>query len=71
MKRPVQLHAKEEKAALKRGGASKQLMAEEKAEYAKKGVKFAAGGKVPPAFVAAMQKQYPKGATITPKKGKR
>lgn len=46
MKRPVQTHASEEKKVLKKGGASPQLMAEEKAEYAKKGVKFASGGVV-------------------------
>lgn len=46
MKRSIQSHAKEEKAALQRGGASRQLMAEERAEYAKKGVKFANGGSV-------------------------
>ena len=36
--------------ALKRGGASPRLMAEEKAEYAKKGVKF------PPKAPAAKRK---------------
>lgn len=46
MKRPLQSHATEEKKALRRGGASKELMAEERAEYAKKGVKFAKGGSV-------------------------
>lgn len=46
MKRALQAHAKEEAAALKRGGASKRLMAEERAEYAKKGVRFADGGEV-------------------------
>jgi hypothetical protein len=46
MKRPVQSHATEEKKILKKGGASPRLMAEEKAEYAKKGVKFASGGVV-------------------------
>lgn len=46
MKRPMTQHIKEEKAALKKGGASKQLMAEERAEYAKKGYKFAKGGLV-------------------------
>lgn len=46
MKRAIQAHANEEKKALKRGGASPQLMAEERAEYAKKGVKFASGGHV-------------------------
>ena len=40
MKRSMQAHATEEAKALKRGGASPRLMAEEKAEYAKKGVKF-------------------------------
>ena len=42
MKRPIQAHANEEAKALRRGGASAKLMAEEKAEYAKKGVKFPA-----------------------------
>lgn len=46
MKRPMSDHIKEEKAVLKRGGASKQLMAEERAEYAKQGYKFAKGGLV-------------------------
>lgn len=46
MKRSMQAHANEEKKALRRGGASEQLMAEERAEYAKKGVKFANGGHV-------------------------
>lgn len=46
MKRSMQAHAKEEAKALKRGGASPKLMAEERAEYAKKGVKFASGGHV-------------------------
>lgn len=40
MKRSMQAHANEEAKALKRGGASARLMSEEKAEYAKKGVKF-------------------------------
>lgn len=40
MKRSMQAHATEEARALKRGGASPRLMAEEKAEYAKKGVNF-------------------------------
>lgn len=42
MKRSMQAHANEEAKALKRGGASSRLMAEEKDEYAKKGVKFPA-----------------------------
>lgn len=42
MKRSMQAHANEEARALKRGGASPRLMAEERAEYAKKGVKFGA-----------------------------
>ncbi|MFM1990236.1 MAG: hypothetical protein RJA99_3193 [Pseudomonadota bacterium] len=46
MKRKLQEHANEEAKALRRGGASKQLMAEEREEYAKKGVKFASGGSV-------------------------
>ena len=46
MKRPMKEHEKEELAALRKGGASKQLVAEEKAEYAKKGVKLASGGVV-------------------------
>lgn len=46
MKRSMKAHAAEEKKALKRGGASPALMAEERAEYAKKGVKFANGGHV-------------------------
>lgn len=46
MKRSMQAHANEEAKALKRGGASKKLMAEEREEYAKKGVKFASGGAV-------------------------
>lgn len=46
MKRSVQSHANEEKKALRRGGASPALMAEEREEYAKKGVKFASGGSV-------------------------
>lgn len=37
-------HMKEEMAALKKGGASKKLLAEEKAEYAAEGYKN--GGKV-------------------------
>lgn len=51
MKRPMKEHAKEELAALRKGGASKQLVAEEKAEYAKKGVKLASGGLVQRASV--------------------
>jgi hypothetical protein len=46
MKRSIKEHVAEEKSALKRGGASPKLMAEERAEYAKKGVKFANGGHV-------------------------
>jgi len=46
MKRSMQAHATEEAKALKRGGASPRLMAEERAKYAKKGVKFADGGAV-------------------------
>lgn len=46
MKRALQAHANEEKKALRRGGASPKLMAEEREEYAKKGVKFASGGAV-------------------------
>lgn len=42
----VKAHAMKEMAVLKKGGASPQLMAEEKAEYAKKGVKLANGGAV-------------------------
>lgn len=56
MKRSIQAHAKEESKALKRGGASPALMAEERAEYAKKGVKFASGG-----YVKARQTAKSKG----------
>ena len=42
MKRSMQAHANEEAKALKRGGASPRLMAEEQSEYAKKGVRFPA-----------------------------
>lgn len=46
--KPTELkaHVKAEKAALVKGGASKKLMAQERAEYAKEGVKFASGGAV-------------------------
>lgn len=44
MKRPMKEHMKEEMSTLKKGGASKKLMSEEKAEYAAKGYKM--GGKV-------------------------
>lgn len=46
MKRSLQSHATQEKKALVRGGASPALIAEEREEYAKKGVKFADGGRV-------------------------
>ena len=50
MKRSMQAHANEEAKALKRGGASPRLLAEEKAEYAKKGVKFPVKAAAKPAM---------------------
>jgi len=46
--KPAELktHVKAEKKALQKGGASKKLMAQERAEYAREGVKFANGGAV-------------------------
>lgn len=46
--KPNQLkaHVQAEKKALVKGGASPKLMAQERAEYAKEGVKFANGGAV-------------------------
>lgn len=42
----MQKHASMEKKALVKGGASKSMLAEERSEYAKQGVKFASGGSV-------------------------
>lgn len=44
--RPKSQHIAEERKVFKRGGASPQLLKEEKAEYAKEGLKFASGGAV-------------------------
>lgn len=44
--RPKTQHIAEERKVFKRGGASPQLLKEEKAEYAKEGYKFANGGAV-------------------------
>lgn len=49
MKRSMQSHANEEAKVLKRGGASARLMAEERAEYAKKGVNFPVKSAIKPA----------------------